>query len=155
MIRNMSPRQYAENNIPFEDDFTVVLSKSQQKKLKKKSKDTKARTSVPRTRSRAGPKNHTDEGHLLERTGVSNEATLIYLKHLCSIHSPYFLLIAEPWVDSSTVPTQFWKNLNLKLFALNDQGSLSPNLWPICKESLHPVLECLELTWENFCLRME
>lgn len=72
--------------------------------------------------------------------GVANQSTLSFLSLLCSINKPDLLFIAEPWASISSISPLYWKNLRLKFFAANNRGSLKPNLWAFCEESLNPMV---------------
>lgn len=38
------------------------------------------------------------------------------------------------------VPARFWRNMKLKIFALNNRESLRPNLWCLCSEAYDPTI---------------
>lgn len=54
------------------------------------------------------------------------------------LHKPDFVFIAEPWMLSEKFPDKFWRDLKLKIFAVNDRGPLMPNLWCSCAEQWNP-----------------
>lgn len=62
------------------------------------------------------------------------------LKKLCLQHRPDFVFLAKPWIDLTTVPQHFWKQLNLTSFATNTRVTGIPNLWGLCKPSLMPTV---------------
>ncbi|XP_019430073.1 PREDICTED: uncharacterized protein LOC109337532, partial [Lupinus angustifolius] len=50
------------------------------------------------------------------------------------------VFIVEPVISMGDVNNLFWSELNLKLFACNDRGSLLPNLWGLYNKNLNPIV---------------
>lgn len=72
--------------------------------------------------------------------GISNSPTRLALKNLCVMHKPDLGFIAEPWMEENKLHASFWKFLNMRVFAVNQRGSLQSNLWCVYSESLNPVV---------------
>lgn len=49
-------------------------------------------------------------------------------------------------------PIKFWRKFNLKLVAVNDRGTLAPNLWCLCKDSWNPSI--LEISDQHISFSM-
>ena len=71
--------------------------------------------------------------------GVANPATQRYIAHLCRTHRPHLVGIAEPWTWTHSV-RDFWFALGLKLFAVNNSGTVAPNLWIFHAEQVSAAL---------------
>ncbi|KAF1892183.1 hypothetical protein Lal_00036541 [Lupinus albus] len=95
-----------------EEPFTVVLSKSQKKKMQK----------VLYWNCR----------------GFGNSKTRLVFKNYCLANKPDLVFIAEPMIDFVEVNNTFWSYLSLKSFGFNNRGSLKPNLWGLCNMWLNP-----------------
>lgn len=72
--------------------------------------------------------------------GLGNLDSRLVLKNFCDSHHPDLLSVAEPFVSQDQIPSSFWNGLKLKTFVINDKGSLLPNLWGICANSLDPIV---------------
>lgn len=70
--------------------------------------------------------------------GLGNPDTRTTLKKLCHIHNPNWLFVSEPWINSQKVPINYFKSLNLKLFAENNRGGSLSNLWCLCNDRFSP-----------------
>ena len=55
------------------------------------------------------------------------------LSHLCYIHKPDVLCLAEPMVHIETIPTSFWRTLNLQLVGTNIREDSIPSIWIFAK----------------------
>jgi ribonuclease HI len=76
--------------------------------------------------------------------GLANSPTRLALKKIINDHKPDIILLAEPWMDFSNLPSRWLANLNLKLFASNSRPNLLPNLWCLCKLSISPTILALD-----------
>ncbi|KAF1892225.1 hypothetical protein Lal_00036586 [Lupinus albus] len=111
-----------------EEPFTVVLSKSQKKKIQRNVQS--------------------EKGWLLKLQqmkvlywncrGFGNSKTRLVFKKYCLANKPDLVFIAKPMIDFEDVNNTFWSSLNLKSFGLNNRGSLKPNLWGLCNLLLNP-----------------
>lgn len=64
---------------------------------------------------------------------VANHETRLVIQRMININKPDFLFIGEPSISPAQFPERFWHDLDMKLFVVNNRGSLNPNLWCICK----------------------
>lgn len=72
---------------------------------------------------------------------IANPSSRLALKKLCVSHKPDFVFISErPSLFVDKFPSRFWKNLNLKVFAINNRNNLSPNLCCACAVNLEPTI---------------
>lgn len=71
--------------------------------------------------------------------GFGNPRTKSVFKNLCLLNKPDFAFLAEPWIDISAVSVSHWRQLNLKVFCLNDRNEHIPNLWGLCSIHLNPT----------------
>lgn len=71
--------------------------------------------------------------------GLGNAESRLVLKKLCNHHKPHLVLIAEPWVEFSSISPSFWKSLGLKPFLFNDRNNRIPSIWCLCSDSLTPA----------------
>ncbi|XP_019427157.1 PREDICTED: uncharacterized protein LOC109335477 [Lupinus angustifolius] len=71
---------------------------------------------------------------------MGNHKTRLVFKKLCSENKPEVVFISEPMVLSNKINPLFWSGLNLKLFSVNDRGSLLPNIWGLCQVGVNPTI---------------
>lgn len=72
--------------------------------------------------------------------GFGNPRTRLMLRNFCVSNKPDFVFLSEPWISISDVLISFWRQLNLKVFILNDRGSHLPNIWGLCNSLLDPSI---------------
>lgn len=72
--------------------------------------------------------------------GIANLPTRLVLKNLCSKHKPDVVILVEPWMLFSDLPSTYWTSLGFKLFAVNNRDQVAPNLWCLCRTHLEANL---------------
>lgn len=72
--------------------------------------------------------------------GISNLLIRSVLKKFCSLHKLDFLFIAKPWIYLEKFYISFWRQLDLKPFAINHRNHVIPNFWGACNVNLSPTL---------------
>jgi len=55
-------------------------------------------------------------------------------------YKPDFCLLAEPWMDISRFPNNWFSRRNLKIFVVNIRNNMLPNLWCLCSLDLNPTV---------------
>ncbi|KAF1872450.1 hypothetical protein Lal_00016748 [Lupinus albus] len=103
-----------------EELFTVVLSKSQKKRMQKKVQSEKVLYWNCR--------------------GFGNSKTRLVFKNYRLSNKPDLVFIAEPMIDFEEVANSFWSAIRLKSFGFNNRGCLKPNLWGLCNMWLNPTV---------------
>jgi hypothetical protein len=82
--------------------------------------------------------------------GIGNPDSRLVVKSLCSTHKPDILFIAEPMIDFASVPSWFWKSINITKFCVNSRLNNIPNLWGMWSSTFDPLVifasdQCLVL----------
>ncbi|XP_019433239.1 PREDICTED: uncharacterized protein LOC109340119 [Lupinus angustifolius] len=61
-------------------------------------------------------------------------------KQICMSIKPDLVFLAEPKILSNKVAERYWTYLNVKIFVVNDKGSLIPSIWGLCNHDLVPIV---------------
>jgi len=72
--------------------------------------------------------------------GLANSPTKLALKKLLVKFKPELCFLAEPWMSISNLSPRWLYNLGLKVCAINNRGSLLPNLWCLCSINISPTI---------------
>lgn len=72
--------------------------------------------------------------------GFGNYSTKPIFKNFCLSNKSGFAFLSEPWIDISLVSDSYWRQLNLKVFCLNDRNDHICNLWGLCNIYLNHVV---------------
>jgi hypothetical protein len=72
--------------------------------------------------------------------GLANSPTKLALKKLILDNKPVLCFVSEPWISVDRISISWLNRVGMKIIAVNNRGSLLPNLWCLCSIHLNPVI---------------
>jgi hypothetical protein len=72
--------------------------------------------------------------------GLANSPTKLALKKLILDNKPVLCFVYEPWISVDRISISWLNRVGMKIIAVNNRGSLLPNLWCLCSIHLNPVI---------------